>query len=166
MQRLVSTLEEQVEANDDLVEAWNSQPDLRHWFGRVSDSDGEQAVREFIDLMRQIQVRLESETLRLVIDDDPKGYCARHQCNAYTSRRDDVPTIYFCKVWLKQKQRQRSSTFIHELMHTFGYRHPKGTDLPSEAIMLARSRPHLARQSPENLEGLVELWFCFRLLEE
>ena len=166
MQRVVSTLEDQIEAADDPVAAWNEHPDLRRWFGRIAEPGDTLAVHRFADLMRQIQTRLASDTLRLIIDDDPKGYCRKLNSNAYTLKSAPVPTIYFCDAWLAQKQRQRSSTFIHELMHTFGYSHPKNTDSPSEAIMLARTHPHLARQSPENLEGLVELWFCFRLPRE
>ena len=166
MQRVVSTLEEEIEAAEDPVAAWNEHPDLRRWMGRIPDPTDTLAVREFADLMRQIQARLDGDTLRLVIEDDPKGYCADLNSNAYTLGKDTIPTVYFCEAWLAHKERQRSGTFIHELMHTFGYSHPEDTDLPSEAIMLARSRPDLARQSPENLEGLVELWFCFRLPEE
>ena len=144
----------------DRVAAWNAHPDLIRWMGRLPDGQDSTAVRTFRDLLQRMVQRLEQRAVAYQVEAGRLGRCQFIKTRAFVRPKDASPTIYLCPAWFEQSFSHRVSTVIHELVHTFGYDHPRGVDLPLEALALARKHPAEARVSPENFEGLMELYVC------
>ena len=162
LDRLIGVFKEQVwlvpnEAQRIL--AWNQQPDLVRWMGIIEEEDSSE-IEFFWQMLQDMRHRLTEKEVKFQLEDSWLGHCNLSDSRAFVKLRDREPTIYLCPAWLDQSPSHRIATVLHELVHTFGYGHPRGTDFPQEALALARDYPKLARRSPENYESLVELYIC------
>ncbi|MEO0899283.1 MAG: M35 family metallo-endopeptidase [Bacteroidota bacterium] len=145
---------------DSLEQAWNKHTVFPKWLGRMEENKLKPEIVEkrFNILMDW----LENDQIIYKVRLGGFSYCNLLHANAYTSQLTKRKVINICPFWFNNRQYQKVSTIIHELVHKMGYGHPKGTVMPSQALVLARTAPLKAAKSPENYEGLAEAYYCYR----
>lgn len=145
---------------DARIQAWNSHGDFRKWMGQLELQTGKGIMKRFRNRLRNMIQRLEKGEIKYSVKSAWINYCKFTPTNAFVRSGANARTIFLCPKWFEQTYTEQVSTLIHELVHTFGFSHPKKTDTPLEAVALAKTNPELAIQSPENFESLVELYVC------
>jgi hypothetical protein len=142
------------------IEAWNNHIDFKKWMGKLDPVKGELIMSRFRDQLDDMIERLSGGEITYSVKSAWINYCKFSPSNAFVRSGSKSRTIFLCPKWFEQPEREQVATLIHELVHTFGFSHPKETDTPLEALALAKASPSLAIQSPENFESLVELYVC------
>lgn len=135
-------------------DAWSSHVNFTTWFGASRD----------LPLLRRLRRRIEKlrtwlDTGRIVVYVHNTGDLGcRANRNAFSRIPRRPLKVHLCPPWFANTTPRRGAIVIHELVHELGFAHPGGTTTRSAALALAARSSRLARRSPENFEGLYQLY--------